>query len=162
MQIAHRALWLAILLNSWLWMEAGAWGPHTTITQEALKVVPEAARWRAALGQENFSALTNYSLLPDQRGQDLKTFYADDYLLIRRMPRHPGHVMPDVQETFEPFFRRALQALRTETPANACRQIGPILHFVEDVGAPPHAKEKCPHHTELENWVRADQIDITG
>lgn len=52
--------------------------------------------------------------------------------------------------------------LRTETPVNACRQIGPLLHFVEDVGAPPHAKERCPHHTELENWVRADQIVITG
>jgi hypothetical protein len=142
--------------------EAVAWGPHSKITQAALQVLPDSDRWKSTLGEDNLAALANYCLLPDQRDQDLGAFYANDYLLIRQMPHHAGHCMPAVQETFAPYFRRALQALRTETPVNACRQIGPLLHFVEDVGAPPHAKERCPHHTELENWVRADQIVITG
>lgn len=139
---------------------AGAWGPHPTITRAALDRLPEMKRWQATLGTENVNALTNYCLLPDQRGSDLGAYYADDYLLIQRYPTHIGHVMPFVQKAFVPYFRRALQALRTETPANACRQLGPLVHFVEDVGAPPHAKEKCPRHKELENWVRADQIAI--
>lgn len=140
--------------------DAAAWGPHTDITRAALQVLPNVDHWRTLLGAENLAALANYCLLPDQRDQDLGSFYANDYLLIRQMPSHAQHVMPGVQETFAPYFRRALQALRTETPTNACRQLGPLLHFVEDAGAPPHAKERCPHHKELENWVRADQIII--
>lgn len=142
--------------------QAWAWGPHTKITQAALQVLPDKQRWDQALGADNVAALANYCLLPDQRGEDLGKFYADDYLLIRQMPKHAGHTMPTVQETFVPYFRRALQALRTETPVNACRQLGPLVHFVEDVGAPPHAKPKCPHHSELENWVVAEKIVITG
>ena len=141
---------------------AAAWGPHSQITRAALQVLPNVERWKACLGEENLAALANYCLLPDQRDSDLGSFYANDYLLIREMPHHAGHCMPQVQETFAPYFRRALQALRTETPVNACRQLGPLLHFVEDAGAPPHAKEKCPHHKEMENWVRADQIAIPG
>lgn len=142
--------------------QALAWGPHTKITQAALQVLPEMQRWNETLGADNVAALANYCLLPDQRGEDLGQFYADDYLLIRQMPKHAGHTMPAVQEAFVPYFRRGLQALRTETPVNACRQLGPLVHFVEDVGAPPHAKAKCPHHTELENWVVAEKIVITG
>lgn len=139
-----------------------AWGPHPKITQAALQVLPEMERWNAALGADNVAALANYCWLPDQRGEDLGKFYADDYLLIRQMPRHVGHTMPAVQEAFVPYFRRALQALRTETPVNACRQLGPLVHFVEDAGAPPHAKPNCPHHSELENWVVAEKIVIAG
>jgi hypothetical protein len=141
---------------------AGAWGPHPTITEAALKVLPEVERWKAAVGADNLAAMAKYCLLPDQRGEDLGQFYADDYLLIRAVPQHVGHVMPGVREAFVPYFRRALQALRTETPANAMRQLGPLVHFTEDAGAPPHAKPKCPHHKELENWVRAEQIAIPG
>lgn len=141
---------------------AMAWGPHGRITEAALEVLPDLERWNDRLGKDNVDALVHYCLLPDLRGRDLGAFYADDYLLIRAMPYHAGHVMPGVQVTFEPYFHRALQALRTENPVNACRQLGPLVHFVEDVGAPPHAKEKCPHHTELENWVDAGQISIRG
>ena len=153
---------MAALLIGPLVRDATAWGPHTEITRAALQVLPDSERWKAVLGSDNLAALANYCLLPDQRDQDLGSFYANDYLLIRQMPVHAQHVMPRVQETFTPYFRRALQALRTETPVNACRQLGPLLHFVEDVGAPPHAKERCPHHKELENWVRAEQIVIVG
>ncbi len=141
---------------------AHAWGPHPAIAKAALDVLPDAGRWKAALGEANFNALIHYSWMPDQQGQDLGAFYADDYLLIRAMPRYAAHGMPAVQEAYAPFFRRALQALRTETPTNACRQMGPLIHFVEDSGAPPHAKPNCPHHGELENWVDANQIAIPG
>ena len=153
---------LTVLLMGLLAGDATAWGPHPQITQAALKVLPDVERWKAALGEENLAGLANYCLLPDQRGMDLTNFYADDYLLIRQMPEHVGHTMPKVQESFAPYFRRALLALRTETPVNACRQIGPLVHFVEDAGAPPHAKQRCPHHSELENWVLAEQIVIAG
>jgi hypothetical protein len=139
---------------------AFAWGPHPEITQAALDVLPNLEEVKARLGEENVRALLRHCWMPDHRGQDLGTYYADDYLLIPAMPYHISHVMPHVAAAFEPYFRRALQALRTETPANAARQIGPILHFVEDVGAPPHAKENCPHHGPLENWVKAELIKI--
>lgn len=142
--------------------QAHAWGPHPQITQAALEVLPNIEEVKAQLGENNVAALTSYCWMPDWRGRDLGTFYADDYLLIPAMPRHIGHTMPTVAAAFEPYFRRALQALRTESPANACRQLGPLVHFVEDVGAPPHAKENCPHHGELENWVKAESITIRG
>jgi hypothetical protein len=72
-------------------------------------------------------------------------------------------VVPDVLNTHEPFFRRALQALRTETPANAARWIGSLLHYVTDSGAPPHAAGISGElHSKLENWVNASKIDISG
>ena len=40
---------------------------------------------------------------------------------------------------YRPLFIRALQALRTESPANAVRWLGSLLHFVTDTGSPPHA-----------------------
>ena len=38
---------------------------------------------------------------------------------------------------YRPLFIRALQALRTESPANAVRWLGSLLHFVTDTGSPP-------------------------
>lgn len=141
---------------------AWGWGPHVEITKAAQNVVPDAERWKHELGEANWADLSKYCLLPDQRGRDLGDFYADDYLLTRETPQHIRHVMPFVKEAFAPSFRRALQALRTETPVNASRQLGALIHFVEDAGAPPHAKEQCPYHTKMENWVRAEQITIDG
>ena len=139
-----------------------AWGPHPDITRAALRVVPDMEKWEESLGTENIAALAQYCWMPDWRGQDLGVFYADDYLLVRPLPYHVSHVMPAVEAAFEAYFRRALQGLRTETPVNASRQLGTLVHFVEDVGAPPHAKPNCPHHSELENWVDAKQISIEG
>lgn len=141
---------------------AHSWGPHSEITRAALEVLPNLPEAKARLGEENVNALMQLCWLPDHRGRDLGRFYADDYLLIPEMPRHISHVMPYVEEGFIPYFRRALQALWTETPTNAVRQMGAILHFVEDVGAPPHAKPNCPHHGELETWVKAELISIAG
>ncbi len=154
--------WLA-LVSIGLWdAQVVAWGPHPEITRAALEVLPNLAEIKSRYGEHNVNALLQHCWLPDHRGRDLGRFYADDYLLIPAMPRHISHVMPHVEAAFEPYFRRALQALRTESPANALRQIGPILHFVEDVGAPPHAKANCPHHGELETWVNASLITISG
>mgnify|MGYP003875529993 CR=1 FL=1 len=160
------SLWLRIVISLCLSLVLGqgvqAWGPHPQITQAALDVLPNLPEVTERLGEANVKALLRHCWLPDHRGRDLGSYYADDYLLIPAIPTHISHVMPHVQVAFEPYFRRALQALRTESPTNAARQIGPILHFVEDVGAPPHAKPNCPHHGDLENWVRADLINIKG
>lgn len=139
---------------------AHAWGPHPDITRAALDVLPDRDRWREILGPQ-YDALAQYAWMPDQAGQDFGDYYPDDYLLVRAFPRYVGHMMPAVREAWEPYFRRALQALRTETPVNAARQMGPIIHFVEDSGAPPHARPiGGPHHGPLENWVDRTLISI--
>jgi hypothetical protein len=88
-------------------------------------------------------------------------FYADDYLLFPGMPKHLNHICPEVRKTYEPYFLRALQALRTESPLNAARWIGSILHFTEDTGSPPHAAEiNGEVHSKMENWVDAKAIKL--
>ena len=148
------------MANRWRWWvalaviiaaaPAGAWGPHPDITRAALAVLPEAERWKAEMGAANLAALAQYCWMPDEMGRENPAFFIDDYLLIRAQPTYMPHVMPDVRKTIAPCFKRALQALRTETPVNACRQIAPLLHFVEDIGAPPHAAPKAPKHIEME------------
>ena len=141
---------------------AWAWGPHPAITQAALQVLPEADHWKQVLGDQ-FGQLTNYCWLPDVAGEEWGDFYTDDYLLIRGIPRYAGHGAPYVNLAWRPFFLRALQGLRTETPANAARQMGPLIHYVEDTGAPPHTGVNFGAlHGPLENWVKANEIVITG
>ena len=142
-----------------------AWGPHQDITRvalAALAAMPEAARWRAELGAGVIDGLTTYCLMPDMAKAEAADFYIDDYLLIRGAPMYVGHCMPAVHGALEPYFRRAIQGLRTETPLSAVRQIGPILHYVEDCGAPPHTGPGIPDHGPLENWVKAEEIAIPG
>jgi hypothetical protein len=167
--VAGCRILLAALLGAGMFArDAVAWGPHGKITEAALKTLPDAARWRAMFGDNEWRSLSHeYCMMPDMQGMSFNDFYyVNDYLLIRQCPqqcvKYLRHDMPETQQTFEPYFRRALQSLRTETPINACRQIGPILHFAEDAGAPPHTRVQTAHHHELENWVRADQIDIPG
>lgn len=143
---------------------AWAWGVHNVITKAALEVVPEADHWKQLLGEGNWEGLINYSWLPDQRDEDLGSFYANDYLFIHEMPYHIGHGTlgaPNVRDAYAPYFRRALQALRTETPENACRQMGPLLHFVQDSGAPPHSLDS-PYHGPMENWSSDRVLSIQG
>ena len=139
-----------------------AWGPHEEIGRAAIRVLPDAALHRYLIGPE-FDRLAPYGFLADWRGELREGFVVDDYLLFPGFPRHSQHIMPDVPRTYRPYFLRALRAMRTESPANAVRWAGALMHFQQDSGSPPHALGILgPLHTKMENWVDASAIDITG
>jgi hypothetical protein len=90
-------------------------------------------------------------------------YFGNDYLLFPAAPHMFSHIMPQVHETYGPFFLRALQALRTEDQANAARWMGSLLHFVTDSGSPPHTIGLVgPNHSKMENWLDASKIDLRG
>jgi hypothetical protein len=102
----------------------------------------------------------------DTGGQTLEQpglqFFANDYLLFPAAPHSFQHMAPDVKATYRPYFLRALQALRTESPANAARWTGSVLHFVTDSGSPPHAIGLSgPAHTKMESWLDTSVIDLS-
>lgn len=143
-----------------------AWGPHPEITKAGVDTLNSDDPLRRELGPE-LKKLREYCWMADWRGQLRKDgeswFYSDDFLLFPPMPKHLDHLCPMVKATYEPYFRRALQALRTESPLNAARWIGSILHFTEDTGSPPHAAEISGEvHSRMENWVDAKAIHIPG
>lgn len=145
---------------------AFAWGPHSQITQAALDVLGPNDPLAKHLGP-SFARLTSYCLMGDWQRWFLKEpdgtiYYADDYLIFPGQPKHSAHVMPGVMTSMEPYFRRSVQALRTETPANAARWIGALLHFTEDAGAPPHAQPGLADHSKMENWIDKTKIGIAG
>lgn len=147
-------------------LSASAWGPHGEITQAALDALSPDDALLKHLGT-NAPKLVHYCWLGDYRRTPYERqgefFYADDYLLFPGMERHLDHLVPEVKRTYEPYFRRALQALRTETPLNAARWIGSLLHFVEDTGSPPHSAEiRGDVHGKMENWVDAKLIHLPG
>jgi len=81
-------------------------------------------------------------------------FYSNNYLIFPGAPRSYQQDVPDVVNTYRPFFLRALRALRTKFPANAARWLGSLLYFVTDTGSPPHALVfKGDIHTKMENWL---------
>lgn len=154
------------LLTFALGLRAIAWGPHGEITQAALDALGPDDALLKHLGT-NAPKLVHYCWLGDYRRMPYERqgefFYADDYLLFPGMERHLDHLVPEVKRTYEPYFRRALQALRTETPLNAARWIGSLLHFVEDTGSPPHSAEiRGDVHSKMENWVDAKLIRLPG
>jgi hypothetical protein len=143
-----------------------AWGPHWDITHAALATLSSNHVLRTQLGPE-FSLLTNYCWLPDFKRLPFRTegedFYADDYLLFPGVTRHYDHICPEVEQTYAPYYARALQALRTESAANAARWVGSLLHFVQDTGSPPHAARiRGDVHIRMENWIDARRILIPG
>lgn len=144
------------------------WGPHDKITKAALEVIPDKDKWIKILGEKNFNSLINYSWLPDQVCQDLGEFFADDYLLLKTLPFYIEHrddlgQKHSLREGYKPHFYRAFQALRTETPIEACRHLGPLIHYIEDSGAPPHAKPiYTQEHSSMENWIKIEEINIKG
>ena len=147
-------------------VHAYAWGPHAEITQAALDALGTNDLLIRHLGAQaqrltNYAWMADYRRLPFEEPDEL--FYADDYLIFPDATTHLDHICPEVKRTYRPYFRRALQALRTETPRNAARWIGSLLHFVEDTGSPPHAAEiRGALHTKMETWVDAKQIQIRG
>lgn len=156
------AIITGIVLLAW---SIQAWGPHPQITQAALDRLGTNHPLATRLGME-LQRLTNYCWLADFKRLPFREpeedFYADDYLLFPGMTTHLDHICPEVRQTFEPYFRRALQALQTENGTNAARWIGSLLHFAEDTGSPPHAAEyRGDVHIKMENWVDSQQISIT-
>jgi hypothetical protein len=151
----------AILLSL---VSAQAWGPHETITQAALNALGTNDALVVLLGPQA-QRLTNYAWMGDYFGVVVEEpdtlFFADDYLLFPAMPRYVDHTGPEVRDAFQPFFKRALQALRTENRANAARWVGALLHFVQDAGCPPHAAGlRGDVHSKMEDWVEADRIRL--
>jgi len=164
-RIAGTALAVCLLTLA-LCLPLRAWGPHGEITQAALDTLAPDGALLKHLGT-NAPKLVHYCWLGDYRRTPYERqgefFYADDYLLFPGMERHVDHLVPEVKRTYEPYFRRALQALRTETPLNAARWIGSLLHFVEDTGSPPHSAEiRGDVHGKMENWVDAKLIHLPG
>lgn len=158
-----------------------AWGskPHSDIVDAALSVLPldsglveqlgeDAPRLRAfvQMGDWNDCLVARdeqwrvTGALYPSAGQ---MFYANDYLVFPASTRLFGHMLPEVRTTYGPFFDRALQALRMESPANAARWIGSLLHYLTDSGSPPHAAGITgPAHTKMENWLDASKLDLQG
>ncbi len=148
------------------------WGPHPDITANAVKTLGPEAPLASVLGPE-LDRLRSHCWIPDVWMQLSGEFYFDDYLFTPQRPTHlatsHAFVGPDgkygqhTQVMFDIYFRRALQALRTESPANAARWIGALLHFTEDTGAPPHAiNESGALHGPMENWIDGKKISIAG
>ncbi len=152
---------------------------HPGIVKAALSSLPAEDRVLARWGDEAWRLLQYVQLgdwvdtLVVQReswdtgGQTLETrgptFYADDYLLFPSSPHRFSHMLPEVKGTYRPFFLRALQALRTESPANSARWTGSLLHFVTDSGSPPHViGVKGDDHTMMESWLDTSRIDLSG
>lgn len=151
-----------------------AWGPHSEITDAAIAALPahDHARMIEMLGDE--ARRTRYLVWMGDFGNQYISwneswngsdqppsveFYANDYLVFPLSP----HLPEDQRKTFTPFFLRTLQALETETPANAARWLGSLLHFQTDEGAPPHAADLTGEiHVRMESWVVADEITISG
>jgi hypothetical protein len=157
---------ILLVLALWTPETTFGWGPHWHITRAAIEVLGTKHPLAAQLGAE-LLPLTNYCWLPDYKRIPFRVpeqdFYADDYLLFPGVTKHYDHICPEVEKTYEPYFRRALQALRTESPANAARWTGSILHFVQDTGSPPHAAQvRGDLHSKMENWVDASKISIPG
>ncbi len=156
--IASAVIWWPVLVQ--------AWGPHWHITRAAIDVLDNDHPLRTQLGAE-LLPLTNYCWIPDFKRIPFRVpdqdFYADDYLLFPSVAKHYDHICPEVEQTYDPYFRRALQALRMESPANAARWAGSILHFVQDTGSPPHAAQiRGDMHSKMENWVDRTKISIPG
>ena len=145
---------------------AHAWGPHGEIVQAALATLGPDDPLKTALGT-NANHIVKYVWMADWRGQlqvgRTETFYTDDYLLFPTVTNHSSHICPEVRQTYAPHFHRALQALRTESPREAARWIGSLLHFVTDTGSPPHALGiQGPVHSKMENWLDAKLILLPG
>ena len=153
-----------VLFTLFATSSAFAWGPHSEIAQAALDAMGPDDPLARHLGADR-RRLLQYVWMADNRQQLLSSkdevFYADDVLLFPAAMKHFQHICPEVQQTYSPYFRRALQALRTESPHNAARWIGSLLHFTTDTGSPPHALGILgPTHSKMENWLNARLIHI--
>ena len=179
--IARALPWLlvltAVIAGSYLW----SWDskPHSQIVDAAVNLLSEKDHLPQRLGDETWrlryyvqmadwrdcfvSASDHWTIRTENFEKVYTQFYANDYLLFPAAPSQFDHAPPGVLGAYHPFFLRALQALRTESPANAARWVGSLLHFVTDSGSPPHALGIHGQlHTKMESWLDASRIDLTG
>lgn len=176
--LASLSMLLAIVL---LGPRLFAWGglPHQQIIDGALTAIPAEDHISLRLGEEAghlrdtvemgdwmnslIVVQENWHVTTEDYPQVESEYFGNDYLLFPEAPHFFNHMMPQVHDTYAPFFLRALQALRTEDQANAVRWMGSLLHFVTDSGSPPHTIGlKGPDHTKMENWLDASRIDLRG
>jgi hypothetical protein len=130
----------------------------------ALGVLPAGDRLAERLGAEAGEP-REYVWMGDRKDSVASggAYYANDFLIFPDLPRHYGHLVPEITNTYRPLFLRALEALRTESAANAARWIGSLLHFTTDTGAPPHAAGISGDlHSKMENWIDGTKIRIPG
>lgn len=158
-----------------------AWGrkQHTQILDAALTTVSEQDHVVPRLGDETWqlryyvqmgdwynafvSESEQWTILDESFGHVSAQFYANDFQIFPEAPAPFNHSVPGVLGSYRPFFFRALQALRTESPANAARWVGSLLHFVTDSGSPPHTLDiHGEMHVKMETWVDASRIDLKG
>lgn len=157
-QLAIPVCLLALLCGS-----VRAWGPHTEITTAGLNTLQEKERLKKYLGDDFERLSRDYCWMGDWQEAVRPDHYADDYLLFPQSPKHVSHMHPQVRKTFSPFFNRALQAIRTESPQNAARWVGSLLHFVQDAGSPPHTTGIGGDlHGKMERWVDEAKVSVDG
>ncbi|MGH9618511.1 MAG: hypothetical protein ACRD45_02210, partial [Bryobacteraceae bacterium] len=109
------------------------------------------------------SVSDNWSIRDQRFGRVHTQFYANDYLRFPGTPWPLDHGFPSVLALYRPFFFRALQALRTESPANAARWVGTLLHLVADSGSPAHTLGVHGEtHVRMETWVDASRLGLAG
>jgi len=157
--IASICVWLSSALF------ALAWGPHPQITALAVTSLPDDAPLQDILGSEDFARLPNYTWMADwgesYRDEGDVAYYPNDYLIYPPFAYHPQHVMPQVADTWCPFFQQAVWALNSLDSRNAARWVGSLLHFVTDTGSPPHSIGLLgPLHSPMENWVNGSALKI--
>lgn len=158
-----------------------AWGrkQHTQILDAALTAVSEKDHLPQRLGNETWqlryyvqmgdwynafvSESEEWTIRDESFGHVFAQFYANDFQIFPKAPAPFYHAVPGVLGSYRPFFFRALQALRTESPSNAARWVGSLLHFVTDSGSPPHTLDiHGETHVKMETWVDASRIDLSG
>lgn len=182
-KLSDRLLLLCIALGAILGSAARvfAWGglPHQQIIDAALAAIPADDQITLRLGGEAghlrdtvemgdwmnslIVVRENWQVTTEDYPQIESEYFGNDYLLFPAAPHFFSHIMPQVHDTYDPYFLRALQALRTEDQANATRWMGSLLHFVTDSGSPPHTIGLTgPNHTRMENWLDASRIDLQG
>jgi hypothetical protein len=174
--------WLGfVLIWSLATMPVFGWGgfPHQHIMDAALSTIPESDEIGLRLGSETrhlrdtvelgdwvnslIIIQENWHVTTEDFPQKDSEYFGNDYLLFPAAPHTFSHIMPQVHDTYQPFFLRALQALRTEDKANATRWIGSLSHFVTDSGSPAHAIGLTgPNHSKMENWLDASKLDLHG
>ncbi len=159
---------LLILVVAGMTSFAMAWGPHPQITRAGAEVLSDDEPVLRLLSND-LGALGNASWMPDLTHTDQilhvggARCWARDYVFMPGFDS-VGHCYPGVTKSYEPIFRRTVQALRTETPSNVLGWLGSLIHFTEDTGAPPHAIKGSGgrYHGIMENYVDAKQVKIPG